>query len=124
MSENCGFFVKMYIFLVISSNFTYFHGMCAPAPRPPENLARTMLFQWFWGVVFGPNPKSWSLLVISAHFLTFHENNGKAEKTRKCSFSLFGRKVTPAGGGENHCLQLCFSCFPDFGGIFLPKSAF
>ena len=53
------FWMKKCVFWWFSWNFTYFHEMCAPAPRPPENLARTMLFQWFWGVVFGPNPKSW-----------------------------------------------------------------
>ena len=106
------FLVKKCIFWWISWNFTYFHEMCAPAPRPPENLARTMLFQWFWGVVFGPNPKSGSLLVISRTFPPFSWKIWKKQKNQENTvFSIFGRKVTPAGGVKTIACSYVFHAF-------------
>ena len=61
---------------------------------------------------FRPEPQKFVTFGHFPHFSShFMIKRGKAEKTRKCTFSLFGRKVTPAGGVKTIACSYVFHVF-------------
>jgi len=92
-------------------------------PALPKTLLGQCFFNGSGGSFSAQTPKVCHFWSFPALFLTFHEKREKAEKTRKCTFFTFWAESDPRGGGENHCLQLCFHVFLTLA-AFPPKISF